>query len=292
MTPEEFSNKYKDLVFVPLGISDFPFTSEQLSVWSDTVNDEIKENSGITDDETIYQALQKHYNTKNVFGVSSVYRLTKKLEDGGRIIRPEFQEHFPYFQDWLESLPFIKNRQKLRLSMLRQTPNFRTQFKCPDYAPIHYDQPGCFSLRIWVNNRKNRMFMIPRKFPILSNNETTTGVYSDTLHAKDEQGNLITTQQGYPVPTDDHHNIHLLVSSPNENDIFIMNEAIAAHSLFHEQDDYENYTPDLEKFTMLLLSDDSDCYDWQYLDNQIQESIKKHPEHVVWFSENDRQNIS
>ena len=290
MTLDEFSEKYRDLVFAPLGIPEVPVDSELLAEWCSGTSTMRQEFTNIYDDEAIHQFMQERLNTKNVFGISSLYRLCDTLHDGMFMIRPDFQECFPEFQDWFENLPFIKHSKFIPLVLLRQTPIFRKKFKCPDFAPIHYDQKGYFSLRIWVNNRKNRMFMIPRKVPVLlSDSSRGEKATSDIFHAKDEQGDLIINPEGYPVPSDDHYNIHLPVSSPYNNDIFIMNEAKAAHSYFPEEYDPEDYTPELEKFTFLLGDTDSDPYDWQIIDNLIQEAIKKHPEHVVWFSDKDGQ---
>ena len=285
MNLSEFSEKYQDLVFAPLGIPEVPVDSELLAEWCSGAVTLLQEYSGIYDDDELYKQLQIHYGTKNIFGMTSGYTVTDRLPNGDRQYKQSFLKYFPDFPAWLGSMPFVSDVNKIHVVVLKQTLDFMKKYNCPPYGPIHFDQPGQFGLRLWVNNTKNRMMMIPRKQPFSSMPDADLSpIYNDVLHQKDSDNNLVTTSEGYPVPNQEFHNIHLNTSSPHTSDFFIMNEDTAAHMVMPELGPDEQLVPEKEKFTFLLLTYEPDkSLNWSEMDRVLQRCYEKHSEHFVWM---------
>lgn len=289
MDRQEFCKLYDNLLFVPLEVRHPPVDPALLGKWCEESNDSVKLRTQNLSPEERMEKLREFNNTKNIFSFASIYSLT----NGDGTFKQSFLNYFPDFVEWFESLTFIKKSPKdFRMGVLRQdTQEFIYRSDLHSHSPIHHDQPGTFGLRIYFNNNNNNMYMIPRKVPHEYYGEVDPkikkDVYNDVLHKKDENGDIVMTDNGFPVPADEYHSVYLRARTPNKDTIFMLNDARCAHVVMKEYDVRPEHQD--EKYTMLLLArnEHDDLFDWDELHKVIQQSIEKNSEYVVWWDDSD-----
>jgi hypothetical protein len=277
MTFQEFLNLHGDLLYAPLCDTNVPLCETELTAWCNTQKcvDELQA-------EQKNQTELEQIKPKN-FALSKLYLLDES-----------FYNSFPEFKSWFSELPFIKNSGKgYDLAMLRQSPDrhkLTREMGLPTHSPIHIDAPGCIGLRIYINNQNNNMYIYE-----LKNNfewKRAVGIHGDSyyFHKLDHKGFPVSVN-GVPVPPEDKCYPGKRALAP-KNCIFLLNENNCAHGVAEENPD-GNITPDKEKFTILIISNDNtdQIYNWEQLDKYLQKSKDLHPEKFI-FSENKEKKMT
>lgn len=282
MNYTEFTEKYKTLVFAPLTLPPPPVTAEELTAWVNDYPDmEFNETKAVFPDLTKEQ-FHEHF-LKEKFYFFDSFRVCEDLHLTGW--NPDFIERFPQMKDWIDDLPVPKHLSYTCGWIVQFPKDTLLKYNKPLCSPIHVDEANGFGLRYFINNQRNHLHFYGIKPDITANDilehaKQNNIVYNYQIHHKLDQDGEPVFDGIIPIPNDNYLPKYQTINTVKDT-AFLLGQTHASHFITHEDTDELKFTWVVQPIGV----PNSEAYDWDRIDQSLQEIIKTRPEECVWYED-------
>lgn len=269
MNHEEFKNKWKNLIFAPLNLPCPPIDVDKLTEWT---------NNNADHERKFYENIEgkpftDEYWEERTWGARGALWESYFVHDPWQGDYGDFFDHFPDVKDWFKTLPLVEGK-RLTFGFLKQRDTTVLQEKNQYLSStIHTDEVGSFGLRWFLNNQQNNLFFYPAKVEI-------DGVITKQLQRFNEAGTVLYTDDNVPLPNEDLLYPNYVKVNTRKDTAFILGQLKAAHWIKHESSLIDKYTFIVNPIGIL-----EHRWDWTKVDAILTESIKTHPDEVIYHND-------
>lgn len=276
MEYQAFKAKYKDILACPLNIQIPEIDTNKLLAWAASNQDceyQIRKSYGY---KGTYEEFQELHKSKLAFFDS--YFLLSGSPGNPSTWYKDFNKEFPELAMFVESLPIVGA--KLFGFILQKPVSDIKEFNPHAISPIHTDEDNSFGMRMYLNSSKNRMmFYGLREGDMARHTASLVSTKSiDRYHAQDNEGNPL-YDNGRPLPHPNFYPVPAPTKFKESNTVFLMSNIMASHYVEHEHE------PDKITFILSGRRSVDARYNWDKLDQLIQESLSTRRDEVLHYTD-------